>query len=208
MAPMQRFFHDVSELNRMSGEAACALAGAHGLAESDPALVAFQRMRNHVGHCLETTSQYLGRYPEPLDEVQRAARDARLRYLGQALFVGVMSNLEQGMRATNLSRGNPLGLEPTRADVCPFGDLMKASAEHGMIPAGDLPLWATVARVRNRLIHFGGEALIDGKWEFPDGLTVETRKGEPIGGALSLFPRLTRWTVAGYSDWCGRMHAG
>ena len=83
-----------------------------------------------------------------------------------------------------------------------LANVIKSSADAGLIDSERRPLWFGANTIRNRLVHNNGIGNASQTWQFTKDLSITMEDGKPFRGSTMTFPLLTGWITSAYADWC------
>lgn len=211
---MQEFIDELLALRPQCEEAGERLSAAHEVLRSDAPLSAFNMIFSSATVTLELASHYVvaweaahhvavaeGWSPERIAR-SRDENGQRLIYISKTMFAWSLSAIEHASKAAMAAHPDVLNANGGKARY--FADVIKLSADVGLIDPEPRPLWFATNTIRNSIVHNNGIGSTDAEWEFSPNLRFKMEKGQMAQGSIMTFPRLTSWLIAQYDVWCAR----
>jgi hypothetical protein len=200
---MQELLDELAALRSECAVHANRLCQKFGLAEDAAPIGALSICFNNVTLVLELSWYYKTQWAAPapahLTEKLRNENAERLAMVGRFLFINTISACE--FQAKNGNRQFPLILELSQNRPY-LSNILHQSRIRGLLTEDVKLLWDGAIRIRNCLVHNNAVADETAQWTFGPDLTVALQDGEMTQGTIMMMPRLTKWVVRAYADWC------
>jgi hypothetical protein len=202
---MQELLDELAALRSECALRANRLSQKFDMAEDAAPIGALWICFNHATVALELSTFYFSQWQTApahlaqLHDKMRQENFERLIVVGSSLFIRAISGCE--FQAKNGNRQFPLILELTKNRPY-LSDILHRSRIRGLLTDDVKLLWDGAIRVRNCLVHNNAVADETAQWTFGPDLTIAFQDGEMSRGTIMMMPRLTKWVVGAYADWC------
>jgi hypothetical protein len=184
----------------------------YGLAEGSPPIGALGICFNNLTIALELADFYYSVWGHPdatpgpgltIDQA-RQQNSERLTHIGKSLFVEVMSACEFQAKEANKAYLSVLEITKSRPYL---SDIIHRSKVRGLVAEDVKLLWDGCFKIRNCLVHNNGVADETAEWQFAPNLKVVFEDRKMSVGTILTTPRLSKWVIAAYADWCDKFLA-